>query len=384
MGDDVRILLLADSHLGFDLPVRPRVDRRRRGHDFLANYATALQPALAGEVDVVVHAGDVFDRSRIVPTLAYQAFEPLCRVADRGIPVFVVPGNHERSRLPHLRFASHPGVHVFDRPRTFHTEVRGTTIAIAGFPYEQDVRARFADLLLRTGWRSSLAALRLLCIHQCVEGATVGPVDYTFTTAADVVRIREVPSEFAAVFSGHVHRHQVLTTDLTRRPVSTPVLYPGSLERTTLAEIGEPKGFIVVRAGVETGAATARVAWEFRELPARPMIRSEIAIEGMSETALAIAVREIIAAAPTDAVLSIRLTGTLSESQWRAVSSARLRAMAPRTMNVEIVPTQAWVPRPQPEALGSRLSAISNSDGPASTSCTLSFDLAPSSHTPKG
>jgi exonuclease SbcD len=346
--DDVRILLLADSHLGFDLPIRPRVHRRRRGHDFLANYAAALQPALAGEADVVVHAGDVFDRSRIVPTLAYQAFEPLCRVADRGIPVFIVPGNHERARLPHLRFASHPRVHVFDRPRTFLTEVRGTTIAIAGFPYERDARGCFADLLLRTGWRSSAAALRLLCIHQCVEGATVGPVDYTFTTAADVVRIREVPSEFAAVFSGHVHRHQVLTTDLTRRPVSTPVLYPGSLERTTLAEIGEPKGFMVVRLGVETGTGNAGVAWEFRELPARPMMRREIAVEGMSETALAMAVREIIVAAPADAVLSIRLTGTLSESHSRAVSSARLRAIAPRTMNVEIVRADAWALRPRP------------------------------------
>jgi exonuclease SbcD len=346
--DEVKILLLADSHLGFDLPVRPRVDRRRRGHDFLANYTAALQPALAGEVDVVVHAGDVFDRSKIDPTLAYQAFEPLCRVADRGIPVFIVPGNHERSRLPHLRFASHPGVYVFDRPRTFHTEVRGTRIAIAGFPYERDVRARFAGLVQQTGWRSSAAALRLLCIHHCVEGATVGPGHYTFTTAADVVRIREVPAEFAAVFSGHIHRHQVLTTDLARRPVSTPVLYPGSLERTTFAEMGEPKGFMIVRLGVDEEAGSARVTSEFRELPARPMVRAEVAVEGMSETALEAAVREIVAAAPVDAVLSIRLTGAPTASQWHAVSSARLRAMTPSTMNVDIVPVDAWASRRQP------------------------------------
>lgn len=346
--DDVRILLLADSHLGFDLPIRPRVDRRRRGHDFLANYAAALRPALAGEVDLVVHAGDVFDRSKIVPTLAFQAFEPLCRVADRGIPVFIVPGNHERARLPHLRFASHPGVHVFDQPRTFRIEIRGTTIAIAGFPYEQDVRARFADVLERTGWRSVDAALRLLSIHQCVEGATVGPVDYTFTTAADVVRIRDVPPDFAAVFSGHIHRHQVLTTDLARRPVSTPVLYPGSLERTAFAEMGEKKGFMIVHASVETQTGKPRVAWDFRELPARPMMRSEMAVEGMSESRLAAAVQEIIAAAPADAVLSIRLVGELSESQWRAVSSSRLRAIAPRTMNVDIVPVSVWASRAQP------------------------------------
>src|ERR1051325_8246442 len=137
MADEVRVLLVADSHLGFDLPVRPRVERRRRGHDFLANYARALAPALAGEVDAVVPAGDVFDRSSVVSTLAYQAFEPLRRIADLGIPVMVVPGNHERSRLPHLRFARHRNVHIFATPRTVVVEARRARITFSGFPYER-------------------------------------------------------------------------------------------------------------------------------------------------------------------------------------------------------------------------------------------------------
>ena len=340
MPQDVRVLVLADSHLGFDLPVRPRVERRRRGHDFLANYAAALAPALAGEVDIVVHAGDVFDRSKVIPTLAYQAFEPLCRVADRGVPVYIVPGNHERSSLPHLRFASHPGVHVFDRPRTYVTNVRGTTIGLSGFPYEREVRTHFPDVLSLTGWSQTPADYRLLCMHQCVEGATVGPADYTFTTAADVVRLRDVPSGFTAVLSGHIHRHQVITTDLARRALEAPVLYPGSIERTAFAEMGETKGFLVVRVG--DGEGRERVGWEFRELPARPMIRREIAVDASSETALATIVHEIIAAAPHDAVLSIRVAGELTDEQWRAVSSANLRTMAPRTMNVEIVPLGHW------------------------------------------
>lgn len=328
----VRILLLADSHLGFDLPVKPRVERRRRGHDFLANYASALKPALDGVVDLVVHGGDVFDRSRVVPSLAYQAFEPLRRVADRGVPVFIVPGNHERSTLPHLRFASHPGVHVFDRPRTFLVQAHGVTIGLAGFPFERDVRSRFVDRVRETGWEQAKADVRLLCMHQCVEGATVGPADFTFTTGADVVRHADVPLEFAAIFSGHIHRRQALTTDLARRPLKTPVLYPGSIERTAFAEIGEPKGFMIV--GVDRESAAVR--WDFRELPARPMVRHQIVPASMSESLLASAVQEIIAAAPPDAVLSIRLAGPLTDAQRSVVSSARLREIAPRTMNVEI------------------------------------------------
>jgi DNA repair exonuclease SbcCD nuclease subunit len=253
-------------------------------------------------------------------------------VADTGVPVFIVPGNHERARLPHLRFAAHPGIHVFDRPRTFVRSVGGTTIALAGFPYQRDVRTRFPEVLRSTAWSAARADVHLLCLHHCVEGATVGPANYTFTTAAEVVRHRDVPAEFAAVFSGHIHRHQVLTSDLARRPLATPVLYPGSLERTAFAEMAEPKGFLIVR----VSPMARRLAWEFRELPARPMIRREVSPVGMSEAALEASVQDIIASVPADAVLSIRMNAALTDGQWRVVSSARLRDMAPPTMNVEI------------------------------------------------
>ena len=336
MGGNVRVLLVADSHLGFDLPVRPRVERRRRGHDFLANYARALEPALAGEVDVVIHAGDVFDRSSVVTSLAYQAFEPLRRIADRGIPVVIVPGNHERSRLPHLRFAQHPDVHIFATPHTVVIEAGGMRLALSGFPYERrNVRARFRELLEQTRWSEHAADIRLLCVHHCVEGATVGPADYTFTTAADVIRTRDIPPAFAAVLSGHIHRHQVLTTDLRGRAIATPVMYPGSIERTAFAEIGEAKGFMILDVGVDAGVP--RVHWEFRELPARPMLRREVDAGVMSPAALAAAVDTILSAAPDEAVLSIRVSGELGEEHWRAVSPARLRALHP-AMTVEIVP----------------------------------------------
>ena len=42
----------------------------------------------------------------------------LGEVADAGIPVFLVPGNHERSRIPFDWLARHPGVHVFKKAET--------------------------------------------------------------------------------------------------------------------------------------------------------------------------------------------------------------------------------------------------------------------------
>ena len=284
---------------------------------------------------MVVHGGDVFNRSRPVPSLAYQAFEPLTRVADRGVPVFIVPGNHERGRLPHIRFAQHPGIHVFAEPRTFVADVRGVRVALAGFPSERHaVRTRFAHLLEATRWREVAADVRLLCLHQCVEGSSVGPGNYTFTTAPDVIRCADIPTGFDAVFSGHIHRHQVLTHDLRGRALGAPVLYPGSIERTSIAEADEDKGFLLVEIALDD--AGARLSWQFQSLPARPLVRWSLDLDACDDSELELRLRALITDAPDDAVLTIRVDGTMTPHAARLLSAANLRALAPPTMNVEL------------------------------------------------
>lgn len=335
----VRVLFLSDTHLGFDLPTRPRIRRRRRGHDFLANYHRALAPALAGAVDLVVHGGDVFHRARVPHTLVYQAFEPLKRLGDWGVPVFVVPGNHERSRIPFPRLSTHPGVHIFDAPRTFRLTCRGLRIAVSGFPYQRrHVRSRFPALVDATGVKSRDADVTLMCVHHCFEGATVGPAGYTFRNAPDVIRGSDVPGGVAAVLTGHIHRHQVLTADLAGRPLAAPVLYPGSIERTAFAEMGEPKGYILLDLEADAAQPGGRVLrWTFEELPARPMIERDLPADDLGPAALERLVRAAVESAPVDAVLRLRLRGQILERARRVLTASRLRAAAPPEMNLEVI-----------------------------------------------
>ena len=332
----LRVLLLADTHLGFDLPLTPRVRRRRRGPDFLANYELALAPALAGEVDLVVHGGDVFHRARPHHTLVAMAFEPLRRVADRGIPVFVVPGNHERSRIPHARFASHPLIHIFDRPRTFRLTIRGVRVALLGFPYERHVvRKRMPALIQQTGWLPGQDDVALLCVHHCFEGATVGSANFTFRRGPDVIRVRDVPAGVTAVLTGHVHRHQVLEADLFGRPLPAPILYPGSTERTAFTEMGETKGTLLLEIGTG-GPSGPRIRSRFIPLPTRPMCRADIHPRGIDPGALARHVRRVAAAFPSDAVLRLRVHGRLRKDAMTVLSAAGMRALVPPTMNVDV------------------------------------------------
>lgn len=231
----LRVLLIADTHLGL-------------GEKHFSAYERALEHAK--DADLVVHGGDVLYRSRVKPGLVLRAFEPLKRIADRGVPVVVVPGNHERSAIPFPLLAMHPGIHIFDRPRTFTLRVKDSSVSISGFPCERNgIRERFEELL--GACEKVEADVNLLCLHQSVEGAKVGPVDYTFRNGPDVIPRRAIPSRFAAVLAGHIHRHQLLDA-------AAPVFYPGATERTSNAELGERKGCVALeldRSGVRS--------WEF-------------------------------------------------------------------------------------------------------------------------
>lgn len=325
----MRVLFVSDTHLGFDLPAHPRVARRRRGDDFFDNFERALAPALAGEVDVVVHGGDLHFRSKVSAALAAAALAPLRRVADHGVPVLLVPGNHERSRLPFPLLALHPKLHVFDRPRTFVLEARGVRVAFAGFPYAREVRSRFSTLLDETGHAQADAHVRLLCLHHCIEGATCGPGTFTFRFGDDVIQRRALPSGFAAVLSGHIHRHQVL-------PGTPPVVYAGSVERTSFAEVDEVKGAVrleLTRAGLER--------LSFHPLPARPMVVRELDLAERSESETRLLVARALEATPDDAVVQLRLHGGPSPAtEW--LSAAALRELAgSRNVSLHL----SWVTR---------------------------------------
>ena len=324
-----RVLFLADTHLGFDDPLRQRVERRRRGPDFFAAYHRALTPAREGKVDLVVHGGDVFFRSRVPASLAQRAYAPLLEVAERGVPVFLVPGNHERSVLPHPLFLNHPLVHVFDRPRTFLWNAEGARVALAGFPFSRRVGDRdLRELLGSTGWRDVEADLHLLCVHQAFDGAKVGVQDYTFRAGEEVIPRRNIPPAFAAVLAGHIHRAQALDGGW-----APPVFYPGAIERTSFAERCEPKGYLLL-----TFARGRLADHEFVPLPTRPMEVVQLDARGLDGARLRERLHGIFYELDPDAVLRIDVPGAVVP---RGLSADELRDLVPDTMNVTVRPLDA-------------------------------------------
>lgn len=336
MVSTLRLLLLADTHLGFDHPMRPRVGRPRRGPDFFANTRRALEPALRGEVDLVVHGGDLLYRSKVGAALVAMAVEPLLEVADAGVPVVLVPGNHERSALPFPILAAHANLHVLSRPTTVVLGLRGMRVAVGGFPCERtDIRGSFRELVRASDLLNTEADVRLLCLHQTVEGATVGPSDFVFRSGVDVIPGRDIPAGLAAVLAGHIHRVQTLTHDLRGLPLAAPVLYPGAIERTSRAERGEEKGFLTLEIeGTSDGGRIVRR--HFHRLPARALESLEIDVTGRGPRELAALLRSEFDRLPEEAAVTVKFVGRPSDEAREILRAPRLRELAPPTMIVEV------------------------------------------------
>ena len=334
----VRVLFLSDTHLGEDLPQRrTTVERRRRWTEFFDNFDRALEPALDGRADLVVHGGDVFFRSRVKAGLVRMVLERIEAVVERGVPVAVVPGNHERSSMPFPLFWQMEGIYLFEKPTTHRLHIGGLSVALSGFPYSRAVMPEvFPSLVESTGWRSTPADARLLCLHQAVEGAVVGPSDYVFRRGGDVIPGKLIPEGFAAVLSGHIHREQVLTRDLAGMPIASPVIYAGSTERTSFAEKNEQKGYYVIDLA-PTGSGTGRIrSKRFAHLATRPMIDLSLPADTGSYDALAQDLCRALSGLDPHAIVRITLEGPACETAGRALRAGVLRRLAPSTMNVSL------------------------------------------------
>jgi DNA repair exonuclease SbcCD nuclease subunit len=233
-----------------------------------------------------------------------------------------VRGNHERGQIPYPLLAMHDGLHVFDRPRTVVLDAGGVRVAFIGFPYTHDIRRRFPQVLAAATRDNTRADVRVLCIHHCVEGATCGPGNFTFRFGADVIRSADLPTDVAVTLSGHIHRHQVL------RPLAKPpVIYSGSVERTSFAEAPETKGFVVLQL-----TQSDLGSFEFRPLPARPMVARTVHFDDRGSMEAHERVAAAIESTPHDAVVQLRVTGaapvTLTAAALRAMASGRIVTLA--------------------------------------------------------
>jgi len=277
----------------------------------------------------------MFFRSRVHPSIVERAFAPLLRIADSGIPVYIVPGNHERSNIPQSLLETHPNIHIFNTAKTYLFDSGGIKIALAGFPYYRDgIRNNFRNILDSSKLFETGADFRFLCMHHIVEGAYVGRQHHIFRAGDDVIRAEDVPANIDAVLSGHIHTRQILKTDPTGKSLASPVFYSGSTERTSFAEREEIKGYFVFTLSVDPLTKETSKTGRFVKLKTRPMIEVEIKTHDMSVFKCKQIVTTRLKTADPDSIVRLKPLGPVPRHLLPCFRAGFLRSIAPPTMNI--------------------------------------------------
>lgn len=291
MPHTIRLIHFADLHLGVENYGRldPQTGLPGRVMDFLRCLDFLVETALREEVDLVLFAGDAYKIRDPSPTHQREFARRIRRLAEAGIQVFLLVGNHD---LPGATNRAHsvdifhtlavPNVTVADRPRLHLLETRRGPVQVVAIPwlthnrillreeyrglsmeeiYQEVVRRVEAFL---TGEKGAIGQLdrevpAVLAFHGTVQGAVYGS-EQSVLLGRDIVLppslVRQPGLDYVAL--GHIHKHQVLWKD-------PPVVYAGSMERVDFGEEKEEKGFVL--AEVRPGGTT----YQFVPTPARPM-----------------------------------------------------------------------------------------------------------------
>ena len=250
----IKVLLLADTHLGFDLPVetaggeeaararflrqhpaRPGTGPSRPGGHRGPRRRSALPqqgPGMAGGAGTGTAARG--GRQRRAGGAGAGQSRALCA----AVPVVGEPRESARARSTENGGAG-------DR----RGAIGGGWISVRARQHPGSV---FDPGRRSVGCSACAADIRLLCLHQTVEGSRVK--GYTFRSGDDIIRGRDIPAGLAAVLCGHIHRSQVLTRDLAGKRLAAPVLLPG------LGRAHQPR-----RAGRTQGIPDPRARSRFRE-----------------------------------------------------------------------------------------------------------------------
>ena len=288
----IRILHLADLHIGMENYGRldPATGLNGRVMDFLRRLSEVVEFALENEVDLVLFAGDAYKSRDPNSTYRREFARRIKRLADHGIPVVLLVGNHDlpaqerrASSIEIFRTLEVPNVLVAGHDRLYNlTTRRGEKIQVATVPYpirqrllaheeHKDKTIAELDVLVQQLVAENIEALAVqvdpsmpavLVGHFSVSDAEYGS-ERSVMLGRDVVVLKSVLANPAwdYVALGHIHRHQELNGG---QP--PPIVYCGSLERIDFGEEKEPKGFVI--ADVRRGHAE----WEFHPVTARRFV----------------------------------------------------------------------------------------------------------------
>jgi exonuclease SbcD len=298
----LKIIHFADLHLGVETYGRPdpATGLSTRLLDFLAALDQLVDYALENKVDLVLFCGDAYKSREPTPTQQREFARRINRLAQGGVPVFLLTGNHD---LPNA-FGRATATEIFDtlainrvyvssRPDVYTIPTPSGPLQIVSLPWlrrsallskeetkdldfsqiNQRMQEVLTGIVAANAEKLAPTLPAILAAHVWVVGAKVGS-EKTMTIGQEHTLL---PSNIAHpafdyIALGHIHRRQVLET-------SPPVVYAGSLERLNFGEEADDKGFYLVNIEPDKEIGQRQVTFDFHPVAGRRFLTLDVNIE---------------------------------------------------------------------------------------------------------
>ncbi len=231
----MKICHFADSHLGAgeNRTSRAPSGLTLRQEDIVNSFIESIDKIIAIKPDVVIHAGDIFDKVRPSNRIIAIASEHLNRLSNvNNIPTIIIAGNHDAPKQPHYGAA----LDIFKQIRNLHVASKSRLevfkiINVSFFALPHCLNTDILKEELSKCRPDKNSRYNILILH----GVAAGMPEFSMADLGE----QELPLDRMALFDytalGHYHNYS---------QVGKRAWYSGSSERLSQAERETPKGFI--------------------------------------------------------------------------------------------------------------------------------------------
>lgn len=258
----IRLIHLADLHLGAASSYLG-AKAAERSQDFQAAFARAVDFAVSPRngIDLILIAGDFFDRHDPDPDSLRFAIAELGKLKSAGIPVVLAPGNHDALGYPNCVYNHsiklRELVHLIESPDVQHSlelNIKNTPIHVYGMAWNILLSRPPFDKFTK----EALPGLHIAILHGTLDGASYFEL-HSRDVPLSLVNLAGSGMDYIAL--GHIHTHQV------HKAGQTFVLYPGTLEgrHFSAGELGD-KHLVVVELEEGKAPKIATHKWNRRRL----------------------------------------------------------------------------------------------------------------------
>jgi DNA repair exonuclease SbcCD nuclease subunit len=264
----VKVGVFADTHVGRSIP---NIIAEHRRQAFRHAFTQAINIFVEEGVDLVIHAGDLFERRSMTAPDSLFVKEELQRLVDsRGgkVKIVMVRGNHDgTTENSALNYVEHPLAKYLtvlgDKTLQGEPEVyQDENLAIIGFGYTPYASTKLAEVkdAVKGKYDSIKADHKIFLAHMFIEGQETPPNVPEYQVASFSL-IKELGANF--VIAGHYHKYLPLA-----EKSGMHLLTPGATEAIDLSD-DSPHGVCVLKLGQRL---------ECKFIPIKPLhkIRNEV------------------------------------------------------------------------------------------------------------